>query len=145
MQNILNYLSALLNKIDKSFRASSKGEEDIKILIRWWGFVAYLFFYFIVNKIIKISTSDILDLSLSSLAIAYFSWHIFALERCRPKKIKVSKEEKKRLRAEKIRNLPRSIMRKILLQEPISKWDNVSILIALDLLYIVVFLGYILE
>ena len=37
----------IFDKIENSFKLANKGEEDLKILIRWWGIGAYIFFYFI--------------------------------------------------------------------------------------------------
>ena len=134
-----------LNNIERSFKLALKGEEDLKIMIRWWGFLAYVIFYLGVDKLIRVSDILILDMILASLGVIYFSWHIYAMKKCEPKKPQLSKEEKKRLRIEKIRNMPRAFMRKLFLKEPMTKWNTVNVLIAVDLLFITNFLGYILE
>jgi len=141
---MLQNLNELLNKIELSFKASLKGEETIHNLIWWWGFVGYFVFYFIVDKIIKMTDVRIVDVALSAVGMIYFLWHIYAMRKCSPKKPKISKEEKKRLRAEAWNNAPRKFWRKLTLQEPISKWNPIAMTIAADLLFFVQFLGYVL-
>ena len=132
-------------KIKVSFLSSLKRQESPQALIRWWGLISYIFFYFVVNKIIMASDNKFLDLLLSWIAVIYFSWHAIVLKLCAPKKPKLSKEEKAKLRIEKIKNAPKQIMRKILLQEPISKWNPIFMTILVDMLFITHFLGYILR
>jgi hypothetical protein len=134
-----------LKVAEQSFKASIRGEEKLSVIIRWWGIIGYLVFYFIVNKLIQFNKITVIDIFLSSLAIVYFSWHIFALKRCSPKKPKLTKEEKKLIKLKNEGQFWKSFMRKLLLQEPITKWNTVSVLIALDLLYIVIFLEYIIR
>ena len=138
-------MNELIHKIDASFRASLKGQESISILIRWWGFLGYAFFYFVIDSaILKINVAFI-DLMLSWIGMVYFLWHIFAMVKCSPKKPKITPEEKKKLREEKLRNAPRAFMRKLLLQESITKWNPVAMTIAADILFFANFLGYVLH
>lgn len=138
-------MNELIHKIDASFRASLKGQESISILIRWWGFLGYAFFYFVIDSaILKINVAFI-DLMLSWIGMVYFLWHIFAMVKCSPKKPKLTPEEKKKLREEKLRNAPRAFMRKLLLQESITKWNPVAMTIAADILFFANFLGYVLH
>lgn len=145
IKSIKNNMFEYLRVIEQSFKASLKGEERLEIIIRWWGFIGYLVFYFIVNKLVQFNKIAVIDIFLSSLAIVYFSWHIFALKKCSPKKPKLTKEEKKALKIKNEGQFWKSFMRKLLLQESITKWNSVSVLIALDLLYIVIFLEYIIR
>ena len=138
-------MNEILHKIDSSFRAASKGQENIQIVIRWWGILAYIFFYFVVNNLILKINIRFSDLILSWIGVIYFIWHIYVLIKCSPKKPKLSDEEKKKLREERLHNLPRSIMRKLFLQESISKWNPVAMCIAVDLLFFTNFLGYIIQ
>jgi hypothetical protein len=135
----------LFEKIENSFKASIKGEEDIKTLIRWWGFLGYFFFYFVANKIIKASDLIFIDVAVSSIATIYFSWHIFAMIKCSPKKPKLSKEEKRELRKKQLKEAPKAFMRKLLLKEPISRWNPITMTIAMDLLFFTHFFGFILK
>jgi len=135
----------LIHKVDASFRASLKGQENISVLIRWWGFLGYAFFYFVIDSaILKINIAFI-DLVLSWIGVIYFLWHIFVMIKCSPKKPKLTPEEKKKLREEKLRNAPRAFMRKLLLQESITKWNPVAMTIAADILFFANFLGYVLH
>ena len=102
--------NVFVGKIEKSFTAALKGEEQVKNLIYYWGISSYLFFYFVVEKTIKSVDLKFIDISLSAIAIIYFAWHVYVLRKCSPKKPKISKEEKKRLRKEAWRNAPRSFM-----------------------------------
>lgn len=138
-------MTNILHKIDASFRACLKGEEDIKVVIRWWGFIGYAFFYLVVDTLVLKINYRFIDLILSWIGVVYFIWHIYVLVKCSPKKPKLTKEEKKKIREEKWRNAPRSFMRKLFLQESISKWNPVAMSIAADLLMFTNFLGYILH
>lgn len=138
-------MKKLFLNIKNSFQLSLKGQESMKNIIFWWGILAYFFFYFVVKKIIRIINIKFFTIILSIFAVIYFSWHIFVLKKNEPKKPKISKEEKAQMRKEKVKNLPKSLMRKLLLQEPITKWNTVNVLIALDLLYILTFLDFIIN
>lgn len=134
----------LLRKIDTSFYAASKGQEDMKILIRWWGFISYAFFYLVVDTLIQKVDLKVFDIILSVIGVIYFGWHIYAVYKCKPKKPKLTKEEKKTMRQEAWRNAPRAFLRKLFLQEPIMKWNPVTMIIVLDVLFMMNFLGYLL-
>lgn len=142
MTKILDFLKIYLKKIDLSFKKIMKGEEDLKTVMWFWGGIAYVFTYLILRKVLKISESEILDLVISSFVIAYFIWHIYALKKCSPKKPKLTKEQKEILKKERMKRISKSFLRKIMLQEPISKWNSASVLIALNLLYIIIFFEY---
>lgn len=126
---------------ERSFKKASRGQEEIKTLIRYWGIPAYLIFYFVINWIVNAVDLFVIDLLLSSIAVIYFSWHIFAMFKCKPKKPKLTKEERVALKKERRKNLSKSFARKLLLQESISKWDPVTITIVLDLYFVLLFLG----
>ncbi len=142
MTKILNFLKNYLKRIDFSFKQIMKGEEDLKIVMWWWGGIAYVFTYFILRKVLKISENEILDLAISSFVIAYFIWHIYALKKCSPQKPKLTKEQKEILKKERMKRISKSFLKKIMLQEPISKWNSANVLIALNLLYIIIFFEY---
>lgn len=138
-------MTDLLNKIETSFKAAMRGEELIHKLVWWWGFIGYLVAYFIVDRIIKINNIAFIDILLSLLTVAYFSWHVYVLKKCSPKKPVLSKEEKKRLREESRKGLGKRVMRKLFLQEPISKWDPAFVSTIVDLFCIASFLTYLLR
>lgn len=135
----------LLDKIENSFRASLKGEESINNLIYYWGITAYLFSYFVTDRIVKINSIRFIDITISLLMVAYFIWHIYALKKCSPKKPKLTKEEKAAIRAEKRKEFGKRFLRKLFLQESVGKWDPVLVTIVVDLFSIAVFLGYVLN
>lgn len=136
-------MTNILKNIENSFKKATKGKETINNLIYYWGIISYLSCYFIINKILKIPGWEILDISVSILLIIYFVWHIYALKKCSPKKKKLTKEQKKQQRIKNKQDRPKRIMRKLFLQEPISKWNPVLVTIAIDLLAISHFLSYI--
>ena len=138
-------MNEILHKIDLSLRACLKGQEDLKIVIRWWGILAYALFYLVVDTVILKVHYHFLDLMLSWIGVIYFAWHIYVVIKCSPKKPKLTAEEKKKIREERWHNAPRSFMRKLLLQEPISKWNPVAMTVAADLLFFTNFMGYIIH
>lgn len=142
MKNISNFFARYLNIIDQSFKNIIKGQEDLKIVMWWWGGIAYVFAFFVLRKVLIISSSEVIDLIISCFVMAYFSFHIFALLRCSKRK-KLTKEEKARLKKDRTKRVFRSFLRKLTLQESLTKWNPVSILIALDFLYILIFFEYI--
>ena len=93
-------MNEILNRIETSFKAAMRGEELIRRLVWWWGLIGYLVAYFVVDRIIKINNIVFIDVVLSLLTVAYFSWHVYVLKKCSPKKPILSKEEKKRAREE---------------------------------------------
>lgn len=145
MKKLSDIFSNIPNKIKTSFKKIIKGEEEMKNLIWFWGVVSYVTVYFLFNFIIRVSQSYFITFSLSLITIIYFLFHIFALKKCQPKKKKLTKEEKKLLQKNRGKNFSKSFFRKLTLQEPITKWNTVNILIALDLLYILIFFEYIIE
>jgi hypothetical protein len=130
-------------KIEDSFKKAMRGEESCNILIYYWGVIGYVIAYFIVNKTILALDYAFVDAVLAILAIIYFIWHIYALKKCSPKKPKLSKEERKQLRAERRKEFFRSFLRKLLLKEPITKFNPVSTTIVFDLFAISNFVLYI--
>jgi hypothetical protein len=129
----------LLEKAEDSFKRSNKGLEDTKILIRYWGIPVYLFFFFVVRELIFAIDFFAVGLILSSFVIMYCAWHIFALIKCKPKKVKLTKEQKLELKKDRAKRLSKSFVKKLLLQESISKWDPISITIAVDVYFILLF------
>jgi hypothetical protein len=136
--------TSLINKIDISFRAATRGQESVHNMIWWWGGIGYALSYFVIDSLIKKVDVFWVDIFTSLVAIIYFIWHIYALKKCQPKKAKLSKEEKKRLKIIARQQFVKKFFRKLFLQEPITKWDPVFITIVIDLLCITHFLSYIL-
>ncbi len=136
-------MSQLLEKIENSFRASLRGEETIHNLIWKWGVPAY-FVAFFASKIFNQGKFVILSYFISSILISYFIWHLYAVIKCRPRKPALTPEEKMQIRIQKRKDFSKRLLRKLLLQEPIFKWNNVVIISALDLLCIAQFLEQIL-
>ncbi|MFT6105911.1 MAG: hypothetical protein ACJA0S_000047 [Rickettsiales bacterium] len=128
--------SALCRARD-SFLLASKGKEDLQIVLWGWGVAAYVASFFI-NKFILFVNLPIASWVISMLVIAYFIWHIVALKRCTPKKIPLTKEEKIQLKKDRLKR----ISNKLLLREPISKWNPSYAEIAFDLYLIVCFAEY---
>lgn len=136
-------MKEILEKIKASFHAASNGKEDIKIVIWYWGVIAYLASYFVVNKLIQVINFRFFDIVISLLMVIYFIWHIYAVRKCAPKKPKLNKEEQQRIREEKRKNLGKSLMKKLLLQESFTKWDTITAVTVADALCVAHFLSYI--
>ncbi|MBM5781968.1 MAG: hypothetical protein FJ368_00925 [Pelagibacterales bacterium] len=135
--------SGFFEKIKLSFKASLKGEENPKVLIYYWGLVSWFTAFFVIDKIIKINDIRVIDVSVSILTIIYFVWHIYVLKKCSPKKPKLTKEEKKKLKEEARKEIGKKLLRKLFLQEPIRKWDLIFVSMVFDAFCIAQFLGYI--
>ncbi len=137
-------MNEIFNKIEASFKRSLRGEENLDRLIYLWGILSYIA-AFLINKILKNLHIYFLNASISAVLVAYFVWHIYALKKCSPKKPQLTKEEKRQLRAEKRKELPKKIMRKMLLQESFTKWDPIFISMVVDAFCIAQFIGYIIK
>ncbi len=127
-----------LNKIKISFVNSSKGLEKFSIVSWGWGGLFYLVSYFIFNKLVIAINSKFFDYSLLILLTIYLVWHMYVSIKCFPKTPKLSKEEKEKL---KIQNggASRAFLRKLFLQESITKTNGRNILIAIDILILLHF------
>lgn len=136
-------MTEFFNKIESSFRAAMKGEEEVDNMIWWWGVLAYVISYLILNRIVRTSNFRSVDIIVSLVAVIYFIWHIYALRKCAPKKPKLTKEEKQHLREEARKERGKRFMRKLLLQEPISKWDPVLVTTVMDLFCIAHFMSFV--
>jgi hypothetical protein len=136
-------MNEIFKKIKSSFKASIKGEESITTLIRWWGIPAYLITFFVISRIILAYDQRFVDVTISLLTAVYFIWHIFALKKCSPKKPKLTKEEKALLKREARKNFGKKVLKKLLLQESLTKWDPVIVTMVIDIIFITQFLGYI--
>lgn len=127
-----------LNKIKISFENASKGLESFLVIAWGWGGIFYLASYFIFNKLVIAINSKFFDYSLSILLTIYLVWHMYVAIKCFPKTPKLSKEEKEKL---KIQNggASKAFLRKLFLQESITKTNGRNILIAIDILILLHF------
>ena len=133
---------SFIKSIEESFIKVNKGQEQINVVIYWWGVLAYLISYFIINKIIFLVDIRAIDILIALLTSIYFIWHIYVLHKCKPKQPEISAEEKKKIELEKKKDMPKKIIRKLFLREPICKWNTISVITAFDLLGIAHFSGY---
>jgi hypothetical protein len=136
-------MSGIFNRVEASFRAAMRGEESTAVLIKKWGIPAFLISFFVADQLVMYFDQRVVDVSISTLVTLYFVWHIYVLKRCSPKKPKLTKEEKDILKRQARKDLGKKILRKLLLQEPVSEWNPVKVTIILDVLFIAQFLGYI--
>jgi hypothetical protein len=138
-------MSGIFNRVEASFRAAMRGEESTTVLIKKWGIPAFLISFFVADQLVMYFDQRVVDVSISALVTLYFVWHIYVLKKCSPKKPKLTKEEKDILKRQARKDLGKKILRKLLLQEPVSEWNPVKVTIILDVLFIAQFLGYIFE
>jgi len=131
-------MKIFLNKIKTSFINSSKGLENFSVVSWCWGGLFYLMSYFIFNKLVIAIDSKFIDYSLITLLTIYLVWHIYVSIKCFPKTPKLSKEEKEQL---KIQNggASKAFLRKLFLQEPITKSNSRNIVIAIDIVILLHF------
>ena len=119
------------------FIIAQKGEEDLAIVLWVWGGGAYLLSFFI-NNLILLTKIMFVKWVVAILIITYFIWHIVIVRKCTPKKPPLSKEEKERLKKDRVNRF----FRKLFLKEPITKWNPSVIAIIIDLYVIACFLDY---
>ena len=134
----------ILRKIKASFKRAMRGEEKIDYIIWRFGAVFYVSAIFIIDKLIKKVDIIYLDMSLAALAVTYAIWHLYVLIKCKPKKPKLSKAEKKELKAKARKDLGKKFLRKLFLQEPLTKTNPIFLTAVIDLFFISHFLGYML-
>ena len=139
---VIKSMKNFLNKIKKSFINSSKGLENFSVITWGWGALSYIVSYFIFNKLIYLINSKFFDYSLAILLIIYFIWHFYVAIKCYPKAPKLTKEEKEKLKLER-GGASKSFMRKLFLQEPITKMNTRNMLCAIDILAILHFYSFI--
>ena len=135
-------MKEILKRIEYSFKKASKGNEEINILIWCWGLSAYVLSYFVFDQFIKNINSVFVDNTVGVVVSIFFMWHIFVLKKCTPKKQKLSKEEKKKLREKGRKEFGKKFLRKLLLQESITKFDPIFVTMVIDAYCIAHFMGY---
>ena len=129
-------------KIENSFKKAMAGQESVNVVIYWWGALGYLVSYLLIERMIKAIDITFVDILLSIIPMIYFSWHIYVLKKCSPKKPQLTKEEKAIIRAEKRKVFWKSFLRKLLLQEPITRFDATFTTIVIDVFSIACFSTY---
>jgi len=130
-------MSNILNKIKNSAIQATKGKEEIGVVVWYWGVISYLVSYFIINKTILWINWSFYSVVMSGIMFCYYAWHVYAIMRCRPKKPKLTKEEKKQLKLKRRQELGKKLLRKLLSQEPITNWDSSTVIVAIDLLFVI--------
>lgn len=134
----------LFNSVESSFLKASKGLEDFRIVVWHWGVGAYVFCFVIQNLLFGINGLFLINVVLSTLFAIYFSWHLYAVFKCKPKKEKLTKEQKKILKQKQKQERFKILMEKLLLQRPFTEWNTPAVLIVADLYMISNFLSYLL-
>lgn len=140
-----DFYKSLFDSVVVSFKAASRGKEDVNVLIWRWGLVSYLLSYFVLFDFVQYLNNNIRFLAILSAVIicAYFIWHIYAVVKSMPKAVKLTKLQKKQQKLLKKKSLAKSFFRKLLLQEPWFKTNKTSFAIILDLLCLAFFLEFI--
>ncbi len=135
-----NFFDHYLPRAKHHFDLAMNGKEDLTIVLWVWGGGAYIFAFFI-DKLILFVDMMFIKWVLTILMIVYFIWHIVVIRKCSPKKPEMSEEEKEEYK--KDRN--KRIVRKLLLKEPITKFNPSTVGIVIDLYVIVCFAEYLLK
>ena len=117
-----------------SLKKALKGQEKLSNVIKWWGILAYVFCYIFINPLIGLHVVS--DYLLSLTVSSYLFFHIFLLYKNVPKKPKLTKAQKKKLKEEKKKDRYKSFLRKLFLKEPIGKFKPHMACGAFDLLII---------
>ena len=127
-----------LNKIRISFIKSTKGLESFSVIIWYWGALVYFLAYFVFNKVLGKFNLSFFVYPISIFFIIYFIWHIYATIKCAPKRPKLTKEEKEKLKIQH-GGASKVFLRKLFLQESITEINSRNILIAIDIFLILHF------
>ena len=117
-----------MKKIWQSFYKASIGQETSKTVEIYWFFSLCFLFYF-VHKIHSYFQNRYLLTTL--LITLLFIWHLYAVYKCKLlEKSTITQEEQQLAKIKK----PSSLVKKILLQEPISKPSWRQIVVVIDIL-----------
>lgn len=124
------------NKIIKSFQNCNKGVENFDSVKYYWGLIGYFITFFILDWVVMKNKIYFFDFILCITISIYFSWHIYAIYKCKPKKEKLSKAEKlvkkQQMRSERFK----IILDKIFLRRSIAKF-NAPFVMTIVNLYII--------
>ncbi len=126
----------MTNWLKKVFLIDSLKTSSANHLIWFFGPAGYLSSYFIVNKLMIILKIITVNIALSAIIIIYFCWHIHALRKCALTKQKLLKSQGEVENATP-RSLTKTFLRKLFLQESLTKSDPILITILIDLYFIV--------
>ena len=119
-----------MKKIWQSFCKASLGQETNKNIELYW-FLSLCFLFYIVYKINHYFEKKYFVLNIFLALI--FCWHLYVIYKCSPVlNTNITKEE------EQLKNIkkPSSLIKKILIQEPISKPSWRQIIVFVDILLI---------
>jgi len=94
-------LSNIKNFFVESFSQAWNGKEKINNIFIWWGIIAYLICYFILNPLIVKIDIVAIDVIISLIIVSYFIFHIILIRKNSPKKPKLTKAQEKKLKEEK--------------------------------------------
>lgn len=129
--------------IEESFKRIMRGEEPLSKVIWSWGLFAYIISFFIFDHFVKVVDYRSFDIVISLLTVIYFSWHVYALVKCNPKKPKLSEEEKRQLKLKSKMERGKRILRKLFLQESLTQTNPAVVCAAVDFFFIAHFGNYI--
>jgi len=124
-------LKNIAKKSFQSFKNSLSGNENIKIIEVNWVIFLYILF-FISHKF----SNTIARFALSPILVALFSWHLYAIYKCRPKPTIDDQPTKEQLQIDEIKKSP-SLLKKIFLQESFSKFNWRKTVVLADIFFII--------
>jgi len=127
-------------QIKQHFDLVRDGKEDLVIVLWVWGGFAY-FLSFLISGLVSFIHLIFVKWILCAMVIAYFVWHIIIIRRCSPKKIPLSKEEKKKLKQHRFKKF----LQKLFLKEPLTKWNPSIVATVIDIYVIVCFVGFLIK
>ncbi|MDA0901859.1 MAG: hypothetical protein O3B09_00405 [Proteobacteria bacterium] len=133
------FISDISQKLQDSFSLAWKGEEKMFNVLLWWGTLSYIICYFTLRIIVESVEIRFIEIITALIIVTYYIWHIIVIKRCSPKKPKLSKEEEKKLKAQRRKELPKNILRKIFLKEPVSKWNPPLMFTVIDAYIVIIY------
>ena len=120
----------------KIFSIDNTQEKSATILIWIYGPIGYLISYFIINNLMMMFKAIAPGAVLLVIIVTYFAWHIYQLRKCAIIKRALLEKTQKTINTPP-HSLTRSFVRKLLLQESITKSDPILVAVLIDLYFIV--------
>ncbi len=126
----------MIKRFKKIFSIDISQEKAVNILIWIYGPAGYLSSYFIINNLMLAFKNMAPNIALLTIIIAYFSWHIYQLRKCSLIKQEILKKSQTTINTAP-HSLARSFLRKLFLQESLTKSNPILVAILIDLYFIV--------
>jgi hypothetical protein len=131
----------MIKYFKKIFTIDTSQEKTANILIWIYGPTGYLISYFVINNLMMTLKAVAANIILLAIIITYLSWHIYQLRKCSIIKRELLKKSQTTINTPH-HSLTKSFLRKLFLQESLTKSDPIFVAILIDLFFIVNSIDY---